>query len=373
MHQEWVDQITDDWPMLMEAIESARFAHSDGMGAFMCFMAVRLLEMHRVLKPTGSIYLHCDRTASHYIKAVMDAIFGQKQFRNEIVWCYAGGGIPKRDFPRKHDNILRYAKTKDFCYNPVYRPYSTGTQQRGRTSVKGKYFERGLNPKGTPVNDWWPDVKRITSPTDPEKTGWPTQKSLELYERIISASSNPGDIVLDPFAGCATTLVASECLRRQWIGMDIWDNAMNVVLDRLAREGLIGQGKVRTGLFDEDVHFTTELPVRTDKGEAAAPFLRVKKRVHEPAGPRMTRAAMYEYLVEQHGSVCQGCDRTFDDPRYLQLDHNTPRSDGGINHLFNRLLLCGPCNRAKSNQYTLSGLRRLNAKNGWMAGGNVNA
>ena len=212
VHQEWADQITDDYPRLMEAIESARYAHSDGMGAFMCFMAVRLLEMRRVLKPTGTIYLHCDPTASHYLKACMDAIFGWKNFRNEIVWCYAGGGIPKRDFPRKHDNILRYSKSKSFYYQPIYRPYSPGTQQRGRTAVKGKYFDQGLNPKGTPVNDWWADVKRIASPTDPEKTGWPTQKSLELYERMIQASSKNDNIVCDPFAGCATTLVAAERL-----------------------------------------------------------------------------------------------------------------------------------------------------------------
>ena len=178
VHQDWVDQITDDYPRLMEAIESARFAHSDGMGAFMCFQAVRLLEMRRVLKPKGSMYLHCDPTASHYIKAVMDAVFGWKQFRNEIVWCYSGGGIPKRDFPRKHDIILRYSKTRAFFYQPILRPYSEGTKKRGRTKVKGKYFEQGLNPEGTPVNDWWADVKRITSPTDPEKTGWPTKKSL---------------------------------------------------------------------------------------------------------------------------------------------------------------------------------------------------
>ena len=92
VHEEWTDLITDDHPRLMEAIESARYAHSDGMGAFMCFMAVRLLAMRRVLKPTGSIYLHCDPTASHYLKAVMDAIFGHQNFRNEIVWTYRTGG-----------------------------------------------------------------------------------------------------------------------------------------------------------------------------------------------------------------------------------------------------------------------------------------
>ena len=360
VHQEWADQITDDYPRLMEAIESARYAHSDGMGAFMCFMAVRLLEMRRVLKPTGSIYLHCDPTASHYLKACMDAIFGWKNFRNEIVWCYAGGGIPKRDFPRKHDNILRYSKTKSFYYQPIYRPYSPGTQQRGRTAVKGKYFDQGLNPKGTPVNDWWADVKRIASPTDPEKTGWPTQKSLELYERMIQASSNKNDIVCDPFAGCATTLVAAERLGRQWVGIDIWDSAHDLVVERLEQEGLLGKFKLG------DVPLISNPPDRTDDGEAASPFLRVKQRVKEPDGPRWTRAQMYEHLLEQHGPRCQGCDRVFDDPRYLELDHNTPRSDGGLNHVSNRILLCGPCNRLKSNMFTLSGLRWENKKRDYM-------
>ncbi len=356
VHQDWVDQITDDYPRLMEAIESARFAHSDGMGAFMCFMAVRLLEMWRVLKPTGSLYLHCDPTASHYLKAVMDAIFGWRNFRNEIVWCYAGGGIPKRDFPRKHDVILRYTKTAKFVFHPIYRPYSAGTQQRGRTPVKGKYFKQGLNPRGTPVNDWWANVKRITSPTDPERTGYPTQKSLELYGRFIKASSNEGDIVLDPFCGCATTCVAAEQEGRQWVGIDIWDKAHEVVVDRLKNE---------VGLFG-DVHYITEPPTRTDDAQPAAPFLRVKQR-YEPPGQKMSRADMYAHLLEQHGTRCQGCFREFDDSRYLQLDHNVPRSDGGLNHISNRVLLCGPCNRLKSNIYTLSGLRRQNKKLGYMS------
>ena len=125
-------------------------------------------------------------------------------------------------------------------------------------------------------------------------------------------------------------------------------------MDRLESEGLLG------GLNVGDLSFTTEPPKRTDDGGNAAPFLRVKQRVMEPDGPRWTRAQMYEHLLEQHGPKCQGCDRIFDDSRYLELDHNTPRSDGGLNHISNRVLLCGPCNRAKSNTYTLSGLRRLN-------------
>ena len=110
VHEDWTDQITDDLPKLMEAIESARYAHSDGMGAFMCFMAVRLLEIHRILKSTGSIYLHCDPTASHYLKAVMDAVFGWRLFQNEIIWRYSWGFHVSTRWNRKHDTILFYTK-----------------------------------------------------------------------------------------------------------------------------------------------------------------------------------------------------------------------------------------------------------------------
>ena len=194
-----------------------------------------------------------------------------------------------------------------------------------------------------------------------ERTGYPTQKPLALYERIIKASSNEGDMILDPFAGCATTCVAAEQLNRQWVGIDIWDKAHDVVVRRLHDQ---------VGLFGE-VQFINEPPARTDDGETASPFLRVKVKVKEPEGPHWTRAEMYEHLLDQYGARCQGCDRVFDDPRYLELDHNTPRSDGGLNHITNRILLCGPCNKLKSNQYTLSGLRRQNKKWGYMANSGV--
>ena len=116
----------------------------------------------------------------------------------------------------------------------------------------------------------------------------------------------------------------------------------------------------------ETVHYADTPPKRTDDGETATAYLRVKQRVKEPEGPHWTRAQMYEHLLDLNGSTCQGCDRTFDDSRYLDLDHNTPRSDGGLNHISNRILLCGPCNRLKSNTFTLSGLRRENKKRGYM-------
>ena len=268
VHQDWVDQITDDYPRLMEAIESARYAHSDGMGAYMCFMAVRLLAMRRVLKPTGSIYLHCDPTASHYLKAVMDAIFGWKNFRNEIVWCYSHGGKSKRHFGKKHDCILLYSKTKNYTFNDtaVRVPMKSGkesfggklmTDEDGRQyrlvygtkNAKGetRYYKYYLD-EGKLPEDYWTDINSLQSGVK-ERTGYPTQKPLALYERILKASSNEDDIVLDPFAGCATTCVAAERLRRNWVGIDIWEKAPEVVVDRLNKEGLFapkGTGRGKT-------------------------------------------------------------------------------------------------------------------------------
>ena len=363
VHDDWLDQLQDDNPRLMEAINSARHAHSDGMGAYLCFMAVRLLAMRRILKPTGSIYLHCDPTASHYLKAVMDAVFGWRNFRNEIVWCYKGGGKGRTDFARKHDLIFRYAKGKTVIFNAddVRIPYEG--EGRGRTD-KSRWGSRRIgeylapytpHEKGKIPEDWWP-FPQLNS-NDPERMGYPTQKPTELYERIIKASSNKGDVILDPFAGCATTLVAAEKLEREWVGIDIWDEAHQIVVDRLNKT--IGPMLGR-------VEYTKTLPERTDDGETASPFLRVRELVREPEGPRWSRARMYDYLIEQHGSKCQGCDRIFGDHRYLELDHNIPRSDGGMNHITNRILLCGPCNKVKSNIYTLSGLRRENRKRGYM-------
>ncbi len=376
VHEDWVDQITDDLPKLMEAIESARYAYSNGMGAFMCFMAVRLLEMRRVLKPTGSIYLHCDPTASHYLKAVMDAIFGQKNFQNELIWHYSWGMRTEKRWNRKHDVLLFYTKkSSGFVFNAhrVLEERQLSKSTRIRLQYKGAMITDGNKGRGKEKLALPSDVFYIATINGmaKERTGYPTQKPLALYERIIKASSNEGNMVLDPFAGCATTLIAAEKLKRQWVGIDIWDNAKAVVLQRLEKEGLIVQGTtdgMHGHLFPGDVVSIDKPPLRTDTGESAAPNLRTKVKIFEPRGPKTSRAKMYEHLLEQYGSKCQGCDRTFDDKRYLQLDHNTPRADGGLNHISNRVLLCGPCNRLKSHVYTLSGLRKMNKKNGWIGG-----
>ena len=368
VHSEWVDAIQDDWPAVWRVIEAARAASGKDMAAYLAWLGVRLMEMHRVLRQDGTLYLHIDHTAHAWVKALMDAIFGRKNFRNEIVWCYSGGGIPRKDFPRKHDTLLRYTKSDDYTFHTERKPYKENTQQVGKHSTYSGGADIDLE-RGTPVTDWWTDIQTVTG-WNPERTGYPTQKPLALYERIISASSNEGDLVLDPFCGCATTPVAAERLNRQWIGIDYWDEAHQIVLDRLQDEGLAapdGDAGGRLLTFGE-IKYSTAPPVRSDEGGTAAPVLKTRhRRVAEPPGPRMTRAEMVDALIEENGLVCAGCDREFDDPLYLELDHNTPRSDGGLNHISNRLLLCSPCNRIKSNTLTLSGLRRENARRGRMA------
>ena len=304
----------------------------------------------------------------------MDAVFGKRYFQNELIWCYNVGGKSKKRWARKHDVLLFYTKSNEYVFDGkaagVSRETGTksfggkiGVDESGRryqdklAKATGKYYRYYLDEPKIP-EDWWTDINSLQSGVR-ERTGYPTQKPLALYERIIKASSNSGDIVLDPFAGCATTPIAAERLGRQWVGIDIWDGAFGIVKQRMEDN--------RQLLTDiPTIHYETIPPERTDGGMEAAPFIQVTERYAEPDGPRMSRAEMYEYLLAQYGQRCQGCDRRFDDARYLELDHNTPRSDGGLNHITNRVLLCGPCNRAKSNTYTLSGLRRLNRANGWM-------
>ena len=361
IHQDWIDAIKDDWPALWQVIEAAKVAAGEDMGAFLCWLGVRLLEMHRVLREDGSLYLHIDHTAHAWVKATLDAIFGRQNFQNEFIWWYGGGGASKKRWGRKHDVVLFYTKSKNWTFNlddvRVAHKWQDG-QKRADGSER--------NPKGK-IPD---DVLRHHSimPWAKEGTGYPTQKPLALYERFILASSNPDDFVLDPFCGCATTPVAAERLGRQWIGMDIWDHAHGTVIQRLQQEGLAapdGDTGGRLLTFGE-IGYSTAPPVRTDDDAVAAPPLKLKTQITEPPGPKMSRAEMVDLLIERNGMVCAGCDREFDDPLYLELDHNTPRSDGGLNHISNRLLLCSPCNRIKSNKLTLSGLRAENKRRGRM-------
>ena len=369
VHQEWLDQIQDDWPAVWSVIQAARAASGDDMAAFLCWLGVRVMEVHRVLKPTGSLYLHIDHTAHAWVKAMLDGIFGRKQFRNEIVWSYRRWPAKSRNFQRMHDTLLWYSKGEQWVWNQMYEPLAPSTLKAdGGKKILNVFDEKGKRVRGTKTGEQSPgalmravwDIGFI-SPTAKERTGYPTQKPLALYERIIEASSNEGDMVLDPFAGCATTCVASERLGRQWAGIDIWKGAYDQVVRRLEDNRQLLREP------DPKVWLETAPPKRTDAGGTAAPTLVLKLQIPAPPGPKMTNAEMKKTLLQRDGLRCEGCLRPFDDERYLELDHKTPRSDGGLNHISNRTLLCGPCNRAKSNTLTLSGLRKLNRQNGWMA------
>ena len=224
-------------------LQNAVTGNKGAMRAYLSFMGPRLAEMHRVLAPMGSIYLHCDPTASHYLKGVMDAIFENENFRNEIVWGYKGPSNAKRWFPRKHDIILFYGKTSSAFFNPdgarvaYTRVSGTGSSsltKGNRTQEEVQALEAAYTERGKLVEDYWIDIAGAGHMSKHERLGYPTQKPRALYERMIKASSNEGDIVMDPFCGCGTTIDAAHTLKRQWIGIDITILALDPMRQRLA-------------------------------------------------------------------------------------------------------------------------------------------
>jgi site-specific DNA-methyltransferase (adenine-specific) len=279
-----------------EAVASIIGALRQGLGtnqmtAYLVEMAVRLVELHRVLKPTGSLWLHCDPTASHYLKLVLDAIFGPKRFLNEVVWQRTGAHNDARRFGRVTDTLLYYAKGETYTFHPQFTEYApeylaeryryvdesgrrfwantmtAAEPRRNPTRVfRGKemspppsthwrflqpeidrleaeghiYYSKSGMPyvksylderKGRPAQNLWTDI--VMSKSGAERLGYPTQKPLALLERVIEASSNPGDLVLDPFCGCGTAVVAAQKLGRRWLGIDITHLSIAVMRARL--------------------------------------------------------------------------------------------------------------------------------------------
>jgi len=258
------------------------FIGANQMMAYLVMMTTRLIELHRVLKPTGSLYLHCDPTASHYLKIILDTIFGVGSYRNEIIWKRSHGHNSANRYGANHDTILFYGKTDNVTWNPVYQEYDpeyidkhyshidekgrrykhenptgagiskgvTGQTWRGiNPTLKGRHWARtpaelekldaqGLiywpnkegawpyikeyldEKKGVPAQEIWTDIDPINM-IAAERLGYPTQKPIALLDRIIEASSNPGDVVLDSFCGCGTAIASAQKLGRKWIGIDI--------------------------------------------------------------------------------------------------------------------------------------------------------
>ena len=213
-YQEIVEKGPEPVSRAMQAFRS--LLGENDMLAYLSMMAPRLVELRRVLKPTGSIYLHCDWTASAHLRLLMDAVFAPGNFLNNVVWCYALGGSSARYWPRKHDDLLWYSKTKDGHYFEASRIPATSLRMKGE-------MKKAL--------DWWP-IPTINNMAR-ERLGYPTQKPEALLERIVESSSKKGDVVLDPFCGGGTTPAAAQRLERQWIGIDITHLAITLTKHRL--------------------------------------------------------------------------------------------------------------------------------------------
>ena len=390
--QAWHGLIADEEPALYRIIDAAGFAHGKGMKSYLIMMSVRLLEMRRLLNSTGSIYLHCDPTASHYLKMVMDAVFGQDNFRNEITWRRTTAHSDSTRYGRNTDTILFYTRSRSRTWNIQYQPYDEKYKARFRfkdpdgrayadydLTAKGLsgggyeyqykgalslwrvpletmkrldsegrlHFTRtgGIRRKryldemqGRPAQALWDDIDSINSQSR-ERIGYPTQKPLALLERIIGASTNPGDMVLDPFAGCATACVAAEKLERQWVSIDLSPLAYNLVQARFARELKVGSEETPT-LTGWNVTHRTDIPRRADQG------LLPNYRTHKHT------------LFGRQEGVCAGCEVMFPF-RNMTIDHIVPRSKGGADHLDNLQLLCGACNSVKGDRSQPEFIARL--------------
>ncbi len=338
---EWINLIEGKNQALYRVLLAAMTASDK---AYLVYMAARILEMRRLLKPTGSIYLHCDPTMSHYLKLVMDAVFGRKAFRNEIIWCYRKWSVSANQFARNHDVILFYSGPRGNTFNAQFVPVSAKTRKRWggmqqqAVLVDGVRFAGSTDKKArTPCPDWW-EIS-VINPNAKERVGYPTQKPLKLVDRIILASSNEGDVVLDPFCGCATTCVSAHALGRLWTGIDISPKAADLVVGRL-RQLRKGQQTDWTTLADK-VIARDDIPLRTDLGTI----------------PPYNCSPNRKMLYGEQGGSCAGCSTHFK-PQHLEVDHIIARAKGGSDHIQNLQLLCGNCNRIKGDR----GMEYLKAK-----------
>ena len=392
---EWLGLIAEKNPKVEQLIQATGVIGHKSDKYYLCFMAIRLIEMRRILKDTGSIYLHCDQTMGCQLRLVMNAIFGHTNHRGHIVWkrfhsVNKGNQFAPKSWPSTTDYILHYTKTDKFQLNTtrpimeeeipklfphiddngdrytktqLYRnpslgdrpnlcfewrgfknPHSSGWQlrkerldeefEKGNIVIteKGNLQRRTYlkNHKGVKLGNIWTDI----DPVDEKDQKYPTQKPLKLLERIILASTNEGDVVLDPFCGCATTCIAAERLNRKWIGIDVSDVAYDLVRQRLEEEANVTSHDpkhVAKTLSFAKVYLRTDIPELTDTQ-------------YEP----ITISGKHKLYGQQEG-CCKGCNIHFNFQN-LTIDHIVPQSQGGGDNPENLQLLCSSCNSTKGDR-----------------------
>ena len=247
---------------------------SKGAISYLATMGIRIWYMHKLLKETGSFYLHCDPTMSHYLKILCDLIFNEKNFRNEISWCYRKWSISQKQYVKNHDILLFYSKSSNNTFNTLFVKLSKGTLKRWKGKKQIAVFNKSgrrlasnedLKSTGTPMPDWW-EIS-IINPAAKERLGYPTQKPEALLERIIKASSKEGDVVADFFCGCGTAISVAQKLKRKWVGVDISHLAVKLITKRLM--DAYGTGVRKTFEifgFPRDIASAKELATATRKG-----------------------------------------------------------------------------------------------------------
>ena len=298
---EWVEDFRQENYELHSFLTGIRGIGNSYNYCYLVYMAIRFIECHRILKRTGSLYLHCDPTMSWGLRVMLDCIFGEKNFRNEIVWCYHAGGASNKRFARKHDVLLLYGKDANkSAHNILRMPYrDLYAYQENHDPADGVY-----HPDGKMMHDWW-EISVISSKAK-ERTGWPTQKPLALLERVIKASSKPGDLVLDPFCGCATTCVAAERLGRGWVGIDVAKEAWNQIEKRLKAE-------VPPDMFRGGATFSATPPTRGKED------IRRKKYVYVISNP--VYQGMYKVGVATNAEARLNSYQTGDPKRQYKLEY----------------------------------------------------
>ena len=371
---EWVKSIEEQHPNLYNyLVHVGQFAEQSDK-AYLTYMAVRVLECRRILKQTGSIFYHCDDTMQHYIKLMLDIVFGRKNFRNEINWYYPGGIKANINyFPKKNDAIFWYTKSNEWTFNVqrkdpkdnslyarwsrysldgktlLYENFPRQDKVKFETYCKRFKSQNKREPKdgdvlykfeGAAIDSVWADCPSVFR--SKENTGYPTQKPLKLLRRIIECSTNEGDVILDPFCGCATGPVAAEQLNRKWIGVDLSIKAYSLVVERLKNEivDLFNMDNLEW-LYEVKHLDESDAPVRTDITAIQAE-LQTKDERRRRSLTKSVREAVYK----RDKGRCVECGSK----ENIHYDHIIPFSKGGSNSKENLQILCAKHNLEKGNR-----------------------